>query len=170
MGEFLLKFAEDAPVQRIPNTLVHGGATKILRRVFTGGSAMSFAIGLAGPNLSSRENRPNTGCSGGALDQSLTYADVTLACQEGGGLNDMMRRCMGYMTPNFPDGHRPLSFNVFNEAHGGVFESNWINFINQQTWEPHGDWDNPNTPTTVEKLGNNYYGGWYSYWEHAEAE
>jgi hypothetical protein len=170
MGEFLVKFTEDGPVQTLPNTLVYEGATKILQRVFTGGDEMSFEMGLAGPNLSSRENRPNHGgCIGHALNESLTYADVTHDCQEGAGLNDMMRRAFGYITAGHPEGHRPLRFNVFSEAHGGVFESAWTKFKNGQSWGPHGDWDNIFTLDIVERLGNPYYGGWYYPWEHAES-
>jgi hypothetical protein len=123
-----------------PNVLTYEGIEHVYRQMFIPfGSAMSFAIGVAGPTLRAKEDRPNP--ESGTVEfgplLEMTYC-TDGGSNEGGGYTSGMRTSFGYA-------RQAVGFTASQQADGGAIVTAEVEFPNDHAWTPQDgdDWDLP---------------------------
>lgn len=153
MGEFLVRQVERTSGQlvgafTVPNFVADEALEQLYRQIFPPyGEAMTFVLGVAGPDTSGPHDRPQGSGAGKPADKNLTWSDCTdTDANEGGCYTDAMRTSFGYA-------RRSVAFTASRVSEGGQFESDEYTFPNEHAWTPQdgADWDNPDTEDTIEQ-------------------
>lgn len=131
-------------IQRIrqPNILHWEGSEDLIKRFFLGGSSKDFIMGFCGAMLTSRFHRPNKTTFEINQDFETTFADLThAAANEGGVPDDDSRTCVGYE-------RKSLNWSFRQDGSHWAVESGWQTWTHAITWAFHGVWYEWNSTTS----------------------